>query len=102
MSEHTQLPWRVDRSHDIEWEGVSVWSGDVLIAHVVADQHGEEEANAALIVRAVNAHNDLLRAVKLALALVMTNPFTGERKIALDPKAEEQLRRAVAKAEGEE
>ncbi len=49
---HTPGPWTQDTSHSNEREGITIWSNDVIIADVVPDQHGQHEANAALIARA--------------------------------------------------
>ena len=78
MSEHTPLPWevvpvarprrvRLPVSHYIE-----AIDGDkgVILAALIQDQFPETkmaEANAEFIVRACNAHYDLLEACKLAL-----------------------------------
>jgi hypothetical protein len=58
---HTPGPWIIDRSHKHDREGIQVWSGDNIICDVVDDQHGNKEANAALICEAVNAYPSLVR-----------------------------------------
>ncbi len=60
---HTALPWVRDYSHKHEWPGIAIWSGDVVIAHVLADQHGQEEANSDLILRSVNSAPALVEAL---------------------------------------
>lgn len=52
---HNETPWITDTSHKYEWEGITIWSGDLVIAHVVADQHDNEKDNARRIVACVNA-----------------------------------------------
>ena len=52
MTGHTPGPWKTDTSHAHEWEGITIWAGDVVIAHVVSDQHGQEHGNARLIASA--------------------------------------------------
>jgi hypothetical protein len=52
MSNHTPGPWITDLSHVHEWEGTTIWSGSNVIAHVVADHHNNETANAQLIAAA--------------------------------------------------
>jgi hypothetical protein len=58
---------------------------------------GEAEANATFIVRAVNAYDDLLAALKAALR-ALESP-EAQRSIAFKSERE-QLKAAIAKAEG--
>ena len=51
-TQHTPGPWVVDHSHPDWVEGTTIWANDVVIAHAVADQHHETEANARLIAAA--------------------------------------------------
>ena len=63
MDKHTPGPWVVDRSHPDWVEGTTIWANDVVIAHAVADQHHQTEANARLIAAAP----DLLAALEACL-----------------------------------
>ncbi len=97
---HTPTPWEVSKGRDNEKDGLAeVWGsivgGDWYVARIWADVKGSEkmaEANAGLIVRAVNSHDDLLAALKVLLA---SASYSTE---AMDD-AEEQARAAIAKAE---
>ena len=48
-AQYTPGPWVVDYSHPDWVEGTTIWANDVVIAHAVADQHHQTEANARLI-----------------------------------------------------
>jgi len=87
---HTPGPWVNDSSHS-EWGKNVVWAGDVVIAHVVDDQHDNADANARLIAAAP----ELLAALKMAVRVMQDNDIdesmAGEFEIWTD---------AIAKAEG--
>lgn len=85
---HTQGKWITDESHRNEWEGITVWAGDMVVCHVVKDQHEEIEENARLI----SAAPELLEALKVAKAIIASMP--GERE------ALQIIHAAIAKAEG--
>jgi hypothetical protein len=97
---HTDGPWINDASHP-EWERNVIWANDVVVAHVVDDQHGNADANASLI----SAAPELLAAARAALAdmegIMPAFDCDGERQ---HPgwKTIEELRAAIAKAEGRE
>ena len=58
MTEHTALPWRYNESTGwIEYAGVPHYSVGLRLAESTA------KANAAFIVRAVNAHDELVAAL---------------------------------------
>ena len=57
---HTPGPWINDRSHP-EWERNVVWSGDMVVARVVDDQHANADANARLIAAAPDLLAALIR-----------------------------------------
>lgn len=48
-TKYTNGEWKLDNSHSKEYEGIQIWADDVIIAHVVDDQHQNKEANAKLI-----------------------------------------------------
>jgi len=41
--------WIINESHKDEYEGITVWEGGTIVAHVVPDQHGNELINAKMI-----------------------------------------------------
>lgn len=88
-TQHTPGPWVVDRSHPDWVEGTTIWANDVVIAHAVADQHHQTEANARLIAAAP----DLLAALEACLRRLDAHD---------DQSAPECLaaRAAIAKATG--
>lgn len=65
MSKSTPRPWRLDEDFDehiigANNEGVA---DCCVVLPKIGPRHAENEANAALIVRAVNAHDDLVAAL---------------------------------------
>jgi hypothetical protein len=93
---HTPGPWINDASHP-EWERNVIWANDVVVAHVVDDQHGNADANASLIAAAP----ELLAAMKAAVSEISgwgfsTTPDPGDTDFVLECK------RIIAKAEGGE
>jgi hypothetical protein len=72
VSKHTPTPWRQQgepNGHRINGEG-----GPVAVASPRFMDRTERLANAAFIVRACNAHEDLLAACKKLLGLVRERP----------------------------
>lgn len=61
MSEHTALPWRYQEKSDAYTHIVR--SGDRFILQLSQDTSGQAEATARFIVRAVNAHAALVKAL---------------------------------------
>jgi hypothetical protein len=57
---HTKTPWSYEPQ---EFTPERIWAGTRLIAQVVGDS-AETQANAALIVRAVNSHDKLVKALE--------------------------------------
>lgn len=112
MSEATPRPWRVDPNHPTDVQDASgreilscIWKDEVgdtwVIRGIIAAQSEDErDANAALIVRAVNAHDDLIVALEGARAWVAQYlDLPGHRDAA-----QSRLRlidAALAKARGE-
>lgn len=72
MAEHSKLPWQIDEDYPncIQTSGnpdmevcecsIMIWDGHKM--HTAG--YGEDEANAALIVRAVNSHQALVEALE--------------------------------------
>ncbi len=60
----TPGPW-IDSPH-ANTAGRTIWSEDVIVATVPDDQHGNSAANADFIVRACNAHDALVAALRSA------------------------------------
>lgn len=110
-AQHTGLPWEVKRlGRHVYVEAVSGKPDGGFICDTQADEafNPEErkriEANAALIVRAVNSHDGLLAACRDAVNTLRAgssnNPIPDT---ALEPWASSlcrQLDRAIARAEG--
>lgn len=76
MVEHTKLPWRVEGGTDLIWGacseddestygmGYSIAQGVNASYHAKKPDMNEREANAAFIVRAVNNHEAMVRALE--------------------------------------
>jgi len=84
---HTPTPWKVTTTNEVWMSSVCGSDGDE-IAQCFKFKN-ESEANAAFIVRAVNSHEELLEAAK---SLIKYGVVGDEYK--------EQVRQAIAKAEG--
>lgn len=107
-TEHTPTPWITDHSHGFEWDGIAIWSGDSVIAHVVPDNHDQAEGNAQLIIDSVN-ERDKLKAINAELLEALKGAYdvlevvdalrfgTGE-----DVAIGQIIQDAIAKAEGAE
>lgn len=119
MAKHTPTPWRVEENTDLIWgccnadDTSSYGMGYPIISGFASfggwadgrPDYNEKEANAAFIVRAVNAHDDLVDALRLAereLAAVENGSTGGipNSVIALIPEALEAIRAALAKHGG--
>lgn len=113
QTKHTPLPWRQDEEHPGKIHGADGYEVlDAFGLHLHADYDSsqghwaaipdshrerteeEEEANAKLIVRAVNSHADLVEGCRLGLA------YMEERGIYDTADRARPLRAAIAKAEG--
>lgn len=102
MPKNTPVPWLVDASHP-EREGVYIWTANedtVLIAEVIDGQHGQARENAKFIVRAVNAYDDLLSALR-SVACPVCSGYYGDRHVSGCTSCE-AVRQLISKAEGKE
>lgn len=97
---HTPLPWSTN-DHGTP-NNIDIICDDGCIANVsrwsncIADRHSENQANAAYIVRACNAHDELVSVLHAGIALV-NDPDAGED----EARAFERLARAaLAKVQG--
>jgi hypothetical protein len=61
LSEHTPTPWQYQERSDAYTHIIR--SGDRFIAQLTQDSKGRAEADARLIVKAVNAHEILVKAL---------------------------------------
>ena len=100
---HTPGPWINDASHP-EWERNVIWANDVVVAHVVDDQHGNADANASLIAAAP----EMLAALKIWMELETTSDglrpcYCGDPEVTPHGKCYSCMAdAAIAKAEGRE
>lgn len=102
MSEHTPVPWeRTILSDGVESEIVNQ-NGQVIATTSVdaPETIQEHEANAEFIVRACNAHQVLLDALKVALDNSRRRSEGRGKWTVKDQEAHDALRAALAKAEG--
>jgi hypothetical protein len=97
---HTPLPWRADGPEVIGLDGNGNYAGHVATAWYSPGGPGPDEAvaNAALIVRAVNAHADLLEALETLVDEQNGPPLY--RHAAGWEAAMNKARAAIAKARG--
>lgn len=104
----TPLPWAAKEDgtiitlHDDYDEIVCCLVGQAIPAAFFSDVIGRSEANARLIVRAVNAHNDLFTCCKAAMHLC--GSLLATRQGATDELVREiydACRAAITKAKGE-
>ncbi len=89
MAGHSPLPWVWDSSKDELYSSVS----NLVIAHFL------EDADAAFIAQACNAHDDLLAACEAYLAQI-ADPRSAT--VESMTRIERMMRSAIAKARGEE
>lgn len=90
QAKSTATPWKV-MDGAILGEMVNEY-GNFIVVECRRDRTDQDEANLALICRAVNAHDDLVEAVNMAIGYVETT----DRKNPIL----ETFRTALAKAEG--
>ena len=95
--EHTKVPWIEDRAGNV----VTCDDGGALICECHQDPHWQPDGvhmhpNAAFIVRACNAHDDLLAAGKAMLEALANCPGEFNYPVLI----EIELRTAIAKAGG--
>lgn len=102
MSDHTPTPWHAN--------GTTVTTIGLRPLYVLAQTGtvggqcaGEEKATAAFIVRACNAHDDLVEALELAVQYVGKGVAEGAYDGCIMPgeKALDAIEAALAKAKGE-
>ena len=68
QAKHTPLPWKVDFADEPHWPiGYAPGYPVCRMVRGPVGADGEDRANAAFIVRACNAHDDLLAAAKMAV-----------------------------------
>ncbi len=96
MTKHTPGPWTVSVGKKSR-----IMAREIILAECWDEVYGpetqaESEANAAFIVRACNAHEDLLNACEVALS-----QLTEDREEYLDSDIQ-QIKDAIAKARGQE
>ena len=102
MMEHSKLPWFIDRDdrRDMEWNVSIINGAGKTICFMTHDGTRDienkcpvTEANAALIVRAVNSHEELVEALKGLLENYKLNKGAG---LGLGPiyKAKAALQKA--------
>jgi hypothetical protein len=93
MSEHTKTPWRADQPRTyagVKWDCIirGAENSPVCIVTVAGFPANESKANAAFIVKAVNNHDALVKALKESAADIV-----GSCKNPDDPYIAEALRR---------
>jgi hypothetical protein len=109
-TKHTPTPWKVNDCRDSGWMDNAIYiakdSGENL-ARVYKD-YGNVEANAAFIVRAVNAHDELVAKLSAVQSILnsltigtQTTAFGRDRSNALRDEANRIINSALAKARGE-
>jgi len=98
MSEHTPLPWVKNDLARIESEKEHGWVND---GWIICDCDGPDgEHNAAFIVRAVNSHDELVAACRLASQTVEEiTPFVNDDVLAKISVLIANTNAAISKAE---
>lgn len=94
MSEHTATPWHIQ--HEFDFEPTFILAGEdeeLLVAACRPDELPNARANAAFIVRAVNAHDALVEAVKQLLQAYAPNA-----QRSADEEGEQCLHSSVQRA----
>jgi hypothetical protein len=76
MIEHTPTHWHYQENSDAYTHIVR--SGDRFIFQLSQDTSGEAEATARFIVKAVNSHDALVKALTLAEDVLSRRPFSTE------------------------
>ena len=92
-AQHTPTPW--DTNGFLSNDGIRIYHRQDEVAHLsdIGLDQDVLEAHAAFIIRAVNAHDDLLAALKEARNFVLATPFAAPTQLA-------RIDAAIAKAEG--
>lgn len=72
MSNHTKTPWRTggEQNPTIIYDGDGWAVASTAVVHVRKNAKYEADANAAFIVRACNAHDELVAALDWALSQI--------------------------------
>jgi len=84
--QHTPTPWKHDKR-----------GGDIRNKEGMLIASGFRYENAAFIARAVNAHEEMLNALKLALKTMYANP---DANMDMITGCSTTIKQAIAKAEG--
>jgi len=98
-AKRTQGPWMVSRSicvgrpGDVKSTTIANENNEI-VANCFRVPIGTAEANAAYIVRACNAHDDLVQALEVAEIVLQTEGFSDENFLMVD------IRAALARARG--
>ena len=69
---HTQLPWELEDDEDSCYTSIGHYDDRGIMSLVVCRMHGIDDAE--FIIRACNAHYDLLGALKLATSILRSVP----------------------------
>lgn len=72
-AQHTKTPWRQHNGYSTAVHA-NVQGHDITVAKMIFGNGDEERANAALIVKAVNAHGALVEAVEFAYKELSQHP----------------------------
>lgn len=90
---HTPTPWKFNEKNGLCYEIVTL--GGAGIASVMASMHHPEAiANAELIVRAVNAHEELVNALDECYGELLADSHRDGARLALLSTIENALRKA--------
>lgn len=98
MAEHTKTPWRVDDKFPsivLDVDGIDIAESALRIHE--PDAKARQFATAEFIVRACNAHETLLEALKSAVNALHLNPDVCQDEI---DSTLVEINSAIAKAEG--
>lgn len=99
-TKHTPGPWVVEQQADTT-PVITYQARDIA---VIETAHGDSKANAAFIVRACNAHDDLLAALAKCVDALLNVPVVGgiydQQHSDTHMRATLDARAAIAKATG--
>jgi hypothetical protein len=93
---HTSTPWRIERETSNIIAGIDNKEIRVLTVNGAVDDEKIDLANAAFIVRAVNAHGELVQALREIESMAEDNRYNIESHAEIKQVAS----RAIDKAEG--
>ena len=77
MEKHSELPWIIDPDESMPLAVIQD-NADGMGVCEIGERNEENLANAALIVRCVNAHDDLVKAVEACLAMLDNRHWNGD------------------------